>query len=127
MTRKAHAGSYTSKSREKRITWEILVDAYTPTEHAMGWYYYLEGALQFPFAARCVVQRAVSPLEKGDEVEVIGMAPEEECEHEMFVMIRWERHGLAVPLSQLEGLHVGGKTRQAIEDWHYWVNQGYEF
>ncbi len=54
------------------------------------------------------------------------MAPEEECEHEMFVLIRWTRHGLAVPLSQLEGLHVGGQAHQAIEDWRYWVKQGYE-
>lgn len=126
MTRKALARSHTDKAREKRITWEILVDAYTPIEQAMGWYYYLENALQFPFTARCVVKRAISPLKKGDEVEVIGMAPEEECEHEMFVLIRWTRHGLAVPLSQLEGLHVGGQVRQAIEDWRYWVKQGYE-
>jgi hypothetical protein len=81
---------------------------------------------QVPFTARCVVKRAISPLKKGDEVEVIGMAPEEECEHEMFVLIRWTRHGLAVPLSQLEGLHVGGQAHQAIEDWRYWVKQGYE-
>jgi hypothetical protein len=126
MTRKARARSHTDKAREKRITWEILVDAYTPIEQAMGWYYYLEDALKFPFTARCVAERAISPLKKGDEVEVIGMAPEEECEHEMFVLIRWERHGLAVPLSQLEGLHVGEQDRQAIEDWHYWVKQGYE-
>ncbi len=126
MTHKARARSHTDKAREKRITWEILVDAYTPIEQAMGWYYYLGNALQFPFTARCVVKRAISPLKNGDEVEVIGMAPEEECEHEMFVLIRWIRHGLAVPLSQLEGLHVGGQARQAIEDWRYWVKQGYE-
>ncbi len=126
MTRKARARSRPDKAREKRITWKIIVDAYTPSEQAMGWYYYLEEALRSPFTARCVAERAISPLKKGDEVEVIAMAPEEECEHEMFVMIRWERHGLAVPLSQLEGLHVDGKTRQAIEDWHYWVKQGYE-
>jgi hypothetical protein len=126
MTRKARARSRTDEAREKRITWKIIVDAYTPSEQAMGWYCYLDEALRSPFTARCVAERAISPLKKGDEVEVIGMAPEEECEHEMFVMIRWERHGLAVPLSQLEALHVDGKTRQAIEDWYYWVKQGYD-
>jgi hypothetical protein len=30
------------------------------------------------------------------------MAPEEECEHEMFVLICWEKEGLAVPLAQLK-------------------------
>ena len=66
-------------------------------------------------------------LKVGDEVEVTAMAPEEECEHEMFVMIPWERHGLAVPLSQLKANATDESTRQGIEDWHYWVKQGYEF
>ena len=62
-----------------------------------------------------------------DEVEVIGMAPEDECEHEVFVRIRWKKDGLAVPLSQLKPHHVDAKTKQAVDDWHYWVQQGYEF
>jgi len=117
----------TDKAREKRITMEIVVDAYTENEQAMGWYYYLEGMLQFPFWARCIRRRAVSPLRPGDAVEVVRMAPEEECEHEMFVLIRWERRRLAVPLSQLEGIKADKKTLQAIGDWHYWVRKGYEF
>ena len=63
----------------------------------------------------------------GDEVEVIGMSSEEECEHEMFVTIRWEKEGLAVPLSQLGVIHGDDSTREAVEDWHYWVNKGYQF
>ncbi len=55
------------------------------------------------------------------------MPAEEECEHEMFVMIKWSGRELAVPLSQLEGIEVDEETQQAIEDWHYWVNKGYEF
>jgi len=112
--------------REERITMEIIVDCYGPEEQAMGWYYYLEDKLSFPFRARCIAQRATSPLRIGDQVEVLGMAPEEECEHEMFVLTRWHRRTLAVPLSQLEGVAVDDETRQAIEDWHYWVACGYE-
>jgi hypothetical protein len=29
-------------------------------------------------------------------------------------------------LAQLEGVAVDEQTRQAIEDWQYWVGQGYE-
>jgi hypothetical protein len=114
------------EEREKRITMEIVVDAYTPEEQAMGWYYSLEDQLHFPFVARCIAERIVSPLRVGDEVDIVGMAPEEECGHEMFVLIRWERRTLAVPLAQLQGITVDEQTRQAIEDWHYWVAQGYE-
>ena len=118
----------TSKSREQRIAMEIVVDAYDEQERAMGWYCYLEDTLEFPFTTTCVKKRAISPLRVGDEIEVIGMAPEKECHHEMFVMMRWERDGLAVPLSQLKAYRSTDKTtKQAVEDWLYWVAMGYEF
>ena len=104
---------------------EIIVDAYGPEEQAMGWYYYLEEKLQFPFTAVCNKRRAISPLRVKDEVDVIEMAPEEECEKEMFVTIRWERDRLAVPLSQLTPIKSTSKlTKQAVEDWHYWLLDG---
>jgi hypothetical protein len=112
------------EEREERISMEIIVDAYNSEEQAMGWYTYLFDTLQFPFTARCIAQRAISPLEPGDEADVVGIAPAEECEHEMFVFIRWRPHQLAVPLMQLEGIQVDEETQQAIEDWHYWVHQG---
>ncbi len=79
---------------------EIIVDCYGPEEQAMGWYYYLEPHLKFPFVARCIARRTISPLKIGDEVEVVGVPPEAECEHEMFVMIRWDKESLGVPLAQ---------------------------
>ena len=113
--------------RERRIEVEIVVDAHDPEEQAMGWYYYLEEKLVFPFTAICIGERAISLLRKGDEVEVLDMAPGEECRHEMFVGMRWERRPLAVPLSQLKPICETDKdTKQAVADWHYWVAQGYE-
>ena len=116
-----------SKAREARIQMEIIVDAYGPEEQAMGWYYYLEEHLRFPFRAKCIAQRAISPLRKGQEVEVVGLAPAKECDREMFITLTWERRTLAVPLAQLEPIQADKMTRQAVEDWHYWVKQGYEF
>ncbi len=115
------------KIREDRIDMEIIVDAYGEEERAMGWYYYLEDNLTFPFKAKCIAKRSVSPLKVGEIVEVTGMAPEEECMHEIFVEIQWEKQKLAVPLSQLKGISVTNETKQAIEDWHYWVSMGYQF
>jgi hypothetical protein len=84
------------------------------------WYYYLEENLQFPFTARCIAERSISPLRKGDEVEVLEMAPVEECGHEMFVGVRAERRPLGVPLSQLRPIsHTPKKTKEAVADWHY--------
>lgn len=116
------------EDREERISMEIIVDAYGAEEQAMGWYYYLEEQIEFPFTAVCTQKRAISPLQIGDEVDVIGMAPEEECEREMFIMIRWDKGSLAVPLSHLKPIDATpAQTREAVEDWHYWVGMGYEF
>jgi hypothetical protein len=113
--------------REERITLEIVPDANDSEEQAMGWYAYLEDTLRFPFTATCIARRAISPLQVKDEVDILGMAPEEECRHEMFVMTRWEKDGLAIPLSQLRPIaHTDDQTKQAVADWHYWVQRGYE-
>src|SRR5690606_23182462 len=117
------------KAREDRIIMEIVVDAYGPEERAMGWWCYLDSTLRFPFTAHCTGTRSISPLKRGDEVEVVSMAPEDECQHEMFVMIRWEhRERLGVPLAQIKpGADADAATKQAMEDWLYWTRMGYEF
>lgn len=58
------------KVREDRIIMEIVVDAYSEEERAMGWYYYLEDKLGFPFEAKCIATRATSPLVVGEKVRV---------------------------------------------------------
>ena len=113
--------------RESRIHEEIIVDANGPEEQAMSWYYYLEDKIQFPFHAQCVASVPPSPLRKGDTVEIRKMAPENSCASDMLVMTRWNNRNIAVPLSQLKPIGVDESASQAIEDWHYWVAQGYCF
>ncbi len=114
-------------TREDRIQNEAIVDAYGPEEQALGWYYYLENKIRFPFRARCTVTKAVSPLRKGEAVEVRHLAPEDSCRSDMLVLIRWKGRNVAVPLSQLTPLDADESTAEAIGDWHYWVAQGYCF
>ena len=96
--------------REDRIHNEAIVDA-GPDEQAMSWYYYLEGKIRFPFRARCVAANAVSPLRKGETVEVLRMAMEDACEHDMLVQIRWQGRKMAVPLSQLNAIDPDESTK----------------
>ena len=114
------------EEREARIQNEIVADAHDPEEQAMGWYAYLESTLEFPFLTECIAERAISPLRTGDEVEVVSVDPEDECRHEMFVLMPWEHRPLAVPLMQLEVIHGEESTREAVEDWRYWAERGYE-
>ena len=52
-------------------------------------------------------------MKEGETVEVVGMAPEDECEQEMFVEIDWDGDTLAVPLIQLEAPQADAQTQQA--------------
>jgi len=109
-------------------TAEFFLDCYNETERFGGWFCYLENKLECPFHARCVTWREVSPLKKGDKVEVIGVLDEGwDNPSEIFVRIKWQGRKLGVPLAQLEGVEVNNQTADAIADWHYWCAQGYCF
>jgi hypothetical protein len=113
--------------REERIDFEVIVDANGPEEQAMGWFYYLDDKISVPFKAKCIAIRTISPLDAGEEVDVLGMTSEDECEHEMFVKVKWHGRELGVPLAQIAVVEADEATQEAVEDWHYWVNRGYEF
>ncbi len=116
-----------NRRREERIEQEIVVDAYTPDERAMGWYYYLEGKLRFPFTATCIKRRATSPFKLGESLSITGLAPGDDCMSEIIVLTEWHGRSLGVPLAQLRPRKVDAATKQGIEDWHYWKAMGYQY
>jgi Calcium binding len=121
------AGPRRSKAREARIDDEIVVDAYTPDERALSWYYYLEGKMLFPFRGRCTSSRSVSPLSPGQEVQVLSLAPQDDCRQSMLVVVPFAGRRIGVPLEQLKPVDADADTAEAVEDWIYWVAMGYEF
>ena len=125
--KKAVAKPKRDRLREERIHNEVIVDAYGPEEQALSWYYFLEDKLRFPFPARCISAKVVSPLRKGETVEVLSMAPEDAWAGDMLVLIRWQGRNVAVPLSQLVAIDADESTIEAVGDWHYWLAQGYCF
>lgn len=106
---------------------EVVVDAYNEEERAMGWYYYLEDKIEFPFTGKCIRKGSTSPLKVGQDVEVIRMADEEVCEHEMFVTVVMGGEEIDVPLVQIDPCNASKETNEAVSDWHYWKARGYEF
>lgn len=93
----------------------------------MGWYYYLEDKMATPFKGKCILKRSTSPLLTNEEVEVTEMASADACENEMFVTVKWQGRELDVPLAQIEVIDGDDETREAVEDWHYWIDRGYGF
>lgn len=113
--------------REDRIAMEVVVDAYDAEEQAMGWYAYLEDKLTFPFEARCIQARSLSPLRVGETVVVESLAAADDCQQEMFVLAHWQGRALGLPLIQLVAVEADAATVEAISDWHYWLGRGYSF
>lgn len=70
-------------------------------------------------------QRRTSSL-TSEEVEVVGMSPEEHCSKEMFVELLYKEGTVedtfSVSLSNIEAIDAAPKTQQAIADWHYWFD-----
>ena len=122
-------GIETNPDIEERITYEIVVDCYDSEEVAMGWYYYLDDHLSFPFVATCKQALRVSPLKKGEKVTVTGMGDADSCSSTMLVQVKWKDRSFSVPLSQLEldEENDDEDTLQAIGDWEYWVESGHVF
>ena len=101
--------------REDRIHNEAIADANGPEEQVMGWHCYLDDKIRFPFQAKCMAVKVVSPLRKGETVEVLRMAPEDACSADMLVVIHWQDRTMAVPLSQLAAVDPDDSTAEAEE------------
>jgi hypothetical protein len=114
--------------RWNRIEDEIIVDAYGPEEQMSGWYYSISDSIDEGYVrCRCRKTRSMSPLKVGEEVDVLEIAPFEDCQSEMFVYVQLNDSKLAVPLEQLEPIEGDPKAIEVIEDWLYWCLMGYEF
>lgn len=114
--------------REHRIDQEIVVDAYNDAERALSWYYHLQAALTEPWHARCFRSRVTSPLRVGERVTVHGLATEDDCLHDMIVLVDWHSRVVGVPLSQLEPVDsLDEEAALALGDWRYWVDRGHRF
>ena len=114
------------EEREERIHNEVIVDAYGEEEQEMGWFAYLTDTMSFPFQAKCIKEIRKSPLKSGEVVTVMDMVADDRG-HDMLAEIEFQGRTLGVPLSQLQAIDGNELTRQAVEDWHYWVARGYEY
>jgi Calcium binding len=114
------------EAREERIVMEAIVDAYGAEEQAMGWYYYLDDRITFPFEAKCIAKHAAPVVPAHEELTVLSMADEEDCLQEMQVLVHWQKRDVVIPLAEIEGIEIDEDTEEAIADWHYWVARGYE-
>ncbi|MEH1764860.1 calcium-binding protein [Nostoc sp.] len=119
------------ENREHRIKTEIIVDAEDKEDRAMGWYYYLEETLNFPFLAKWTKKGRKSASAEEKQVEVLGMAPDDECLKDMFVEVAYingkDDDVYSARLSEIAAIDADSETQEAIADWLYWIAREYKF
>ncbi|QSJ15164.1 calcium-binding protein [Nostoc sp. UHCC 0702] len=120
------------ENRENRIETEIIVDTENDKEErAMGWYYYLDDTLNVPFMAKLKKKSRKSGTIEEKKVEVLGMAPDDDCLKDMYVEVVYpdgkDEDVFTAKLSEIEVIDADDETKEAIADWHYWLARGYKF
>jgi hypothetical protein len=120
------------KIREERIKNEIVADAEEKEDRAMAWYDYLDDSLNFPFMGKWTKKgRKTSSPSQPKQVEVLGMAPDDECEKDMFVEVVYpdgkDEDVFTARLSEIEAIDADEDTQEALADWQYWLARGYKF
>ncbi len=66
----------TDEEMRYKIDYEIIVDAYDDDEQSMGWYYFFEETLEFPFTALAQLKKRDGTTET-KRVKIIGLASKE--------------------------------------------------
>lgn len=119
------------ENREHRIKTEVIVDAEDKEDRAMGWYYYLDDNLNVPFMANLKKKSRKTSAVEEKKVEVLGMAPDDECLKDMYVEVVYpngqDEDVFTAKLSDLVAINTDAETKEAIADWHYWLARGYKF
>lgn len=106
---------------------EVIVDCCDREEVISGWYHWLYDQMTFPYKARCIHETRGSLLLADETVTVTDIGDMEECAAGMRVLIEWQGRTCSVPLELLVYEAEDKSTQQAIEAWHYWIQQGYSF
>ncbi len=112
------------EEREERIMMEIVVDAYGPEEQAMGWYYYLEENIEFPFKATAQL-RNTDGATVPKEVNVVGLASDEEgiTGKDFLLDIEAGEYINTIAFSKLSRIKASPQTKEVFAVWNYWIGR----
>ncbi|MEM6822733.1 MAG: calcium-binding protein [Verrucomicrobiota bacterium] len=107
---------------ENIITYDVIVDCYNETEQAMGWYYYLQDHLLFPFEA-CIIDDPDLPF-SGAKVTVIALASEEACSNGIYIIAKNKSDcKMILQLEHIRSDELEKDTPNPISLWKYWIAQ----
>lgn len=117
------------KGYDNYIQDHITVDCYDDYEKKMGWYYYLQDELDFPFIAYMPVkmknQRSNTLI--SSEIEIIGLLGEDFIYRYNDIMVEAElgEYIMNFPLSEIKNIKSSPENIAIISLWKYWFEKQY--
>lgn len=114
----------TKEEMQYKIDYEIIVDCYDEIEVSMGWYYFMEENLNFPFKATVPLKKRNGSLET-KEVKITGLASDEEGFTNRDFNLEMENGDYRYPIaySRLSHVKAEPETREAFQIWNYWLGK----
>lgn len=112
----------TEEEMQYKIDYEIIVDAYDEYEQSMGWFYFFEECLEFPFTALAQLKKRDGTLES-KRVKLTGMASKEEdfMNNDFNLEMEQGQYLRPVAYSALSDIRASEETREAFQIWDfYW-------
>jgi len=86
------------------------VDANGPEEQVVGWYYYVDDKIRFPFSGQVHRSQNRFAAQEGGNRRSPAHGTEDACSGDMLVLICWHDRTMAVPLSQLVAIDPDEST-----------------
>ena len=106
---------------QHKIDYEIIVDCYDEYEVSMGWYYYMEETLKFPFKAKAKLKKVDGSV-KLTEIQVTGLAADEEgfMGNDFDLEILVGGYATDIAYTKLSDIKADDQSLEAFAIWKYW-------
>jgi len=119
-------------NHQYRINYKILVDCYDEYEAGQGWTLYLLDNITCPFVAEYTGQSQLSikPNTLLTVLELINSEYDSEEDFECFMAMveaTVEDVIYEIPLADLKIVEANDKTRQAVDDWIFYIKENNEY
>ena len=112
----------TKEEMQYKIYYEIIVDCYEDHEVNMGWFYFFQDEVNYPFEAEIAVKNRAGK-KKLVKVEVLDVSNEEGFDNggiAFEVNLQEENITIDVDIAKLKNIKGNDTTQEAFEIWQYW-------
>ena len=110
----------TDEEMQYKIDYEIIVDAYDDYEQSMGWFYFFEEALEFPFKATAQLKKRDGTTES-KLVKIVGLSSKEEdfMSSDFSMEMEQGQYVRPVAYSALSNIRASDETLEAFQVWDF--------